>query len=246
MVILYKYKMLRRNLLGLLGSAATVTTFFSLEALASGGSLEDAKVKQLRVQNGHDTYISSPAVAVPDGLGDILGKQIHGIMEGEYAHQCSDDDLFHGHFLFDNDNQFKEAFDWDNRAKERVFTLDDYFLSVRATMYHTREYLDDWVPQSDKNVPRSIVGLMNGSIRVPEIESEGYRQHGSIHGDDPFEIDGNVNQWRQETPLLRINGNLYRAFPKFQIVPYAEGRFSLKDGQKYELYLVLKDEGKEK
>ncbi|MBI2549057.1 hypothetical protein HYW21_06940 [Candidatus Woesearchaeota archaeon] len=244
--------MLRRDLLRLVvGSLPVLATASPLEILASDGSSEgtgikNTGIKNLRVQNGRDIYITCPAVALPRELGDTIAKHINAIMEKGYARQLSNYDFFHGHLLFDKDNTFKDPFDWENGAKERCFTLDDYFSSVRAFLYHTREYLNEWVPRSDKNVPRSIVGLMDGSIKIPEIESEMYRQYGTVYGCDQFTVDGMMNQWQEEIPLLSINGHLYRTFPKFHIEPDKHGRFSLNNGQKYELYLVLKEESKNK
>lgn len=232
----------RRGFLKSLGGSAVAIALSSpLEVLTSCSSLKGA-TKELRVQNGRDIYITQPAVAVPKELGNTLEKHISAIVGGGYALHLSDYDFYHGHFLFDKESKFREAIDWENDAKERVFTLDYYFLSVRAVMYHTREYLNDWIPDSNENVPRSIVGLMDGSIEIPWFESEDYKQYGTIAGDNPFEINGKLNLWQEEIPLLTIGGGLYRAFTKFQIVPNKNGRFSLPDGQKYELYLILKEE----
>ncbi len=185
---------------------------------------------------------SSPSaveIPVPTSLGKIIEKHVETIFEKGYASELSEDDFFHGHFLFSAENPF-HSLDEKTR-KERVFSLEDYFSVVEAMMYHTRERLDDWIPEG-YNLPRSLVGLTDGSLKIPFLESELYREYGTIHGPEHFELEGEINTRRESRPLILFQGKQYRVWPELYITPTRNGRF-LVGKQRYEIDIILNTPG---
>jgi len=185
----------------------------------------------------------NPCIKIPLKLGRTISKHIDAIFGEGYAHNLSKEDFFHGHFLFDKKGMLADPawFGDDGKFKERVFSLREYFSAASAVIYHTREYLGDWKP-GRKNKPRSIVGTMDGDIHIPIYKSKDYRLYGSIGGEQPFMLNGKLNPYKQEIPLVKIGEKVYRSESVVFIKPAETGRFKLKSGQRYELYLLLKTE----
>jgi len=181
---------------------------------------------------------SSPELEIPMpySLGSTIEKHIKTIFQKGYAYELSEEDFFHGHFLFPADTTFNR----NENLKERIFTLEEYFSSVERVMYHTRERLNDWIPEGN-NLPRSIVGLMDGSLKIPFFEGEGYKNDGTIHGTDPYEISGEINNRRESTPLINFQGEIYRIWPVFYLTPTEKGRFNA-NNERYELFTILKED----
>lgn len=121
-------------------------------------------------------------VAAPSKLLDLALAHVREIFERGYAKEVSKRDFFHGHILI------------EEPVNPKNLTLEECLYRPPLILYHTREWMDDWVKGSKKNVPRSIVGLPNGELVLPgpTKEQRSYERYGTISSSWPFTLNGRV------------------------------------------------------
>ncbi|MFH1850404.1 MAG: hypothetical protein ABH879_09585 [archaeon] len=184
-------------------------------------------------------------IPAPLNLGELVQAHVQNILEGGYAYRLSEDDFFHGHVLmpepFDSVMPLSQII---NLALPGAILPPEQILEqLRFVLYHTREFIDDWTADAEDNVPRSIIGTPNGELAVPEPTRYqiAYREAGSIFPDKPFILDG-VEHSLNGLPyqaLLEDGSGRYISDGQTFFMPKDEGRFSLRDGQRFETYLSI-------
>lgn len=187
---------------------------------------------------------------IDDVLGGIIAKHVTEIMSLGYAERLDSKDFFHGHlkvadptvcdtsesvddFLYAD---FPENMD-KNEWLEMFLNADPHFI------YHTREQLFTRDPFIGP--PRSIMGTIDGKVFPMKSEEEYYKRYGTVTGNKPFEFNGQKYEgmcYGVGDTQVRLEDDTFGRlwFTQFYILPDKKGRYELDDGQKFDVFYIIK------
>jgi len=184
------------------------------------------------IANPYDDRLNRLMVVAPTELSDLAVEHVRKIFERGYAKDVSKEDFFHGHVLI------------VDLYPGKPFSIDEWLLRPKMILYHTRERILDWNPLSERNIPRSIIGLSNGELVLPGPTDEQrlYREFGTIRSTWPFTIDGQIVTATPSLVSILVGDGQMKTFNEiFYFLKSQTGKYIVNDQIKIEFYLGLMD-----
>jgi hypothetical protein len=185
-------------------------------------------------------------IPFPETYARLVAAHVRRIEEKAYFKTMDPADFFHGHLIIYG-------------KTKHYASLDDLLSDVTAYLYHTAEYNNRWEDAEGrlpvaKKTPRSLVGKPDGSLMLAikavdpaKLRGSSYTDFGTIFSGDLVEsnpklsrLSYNFGQSEDVTMDFNADGRAITCTidSQFYIRPSADGRFSLANGQRYDIYAL--------
>ena len=187
---------------------------------------------------------------VDSAISDIVAVHVKNIMNAGYAEKLDNNDFWHGHFVFDDD--ILCSYDVDDKERRKMWSklppgmekdewVELYLNSSPYFIYHTRESTGPRFPY--QGPPRSIIGTIGGNVYpMTSNTAPNFVSHGTVWTSDFFEFNGERHDGMCDAMIptkirLRIGDREFMSYmPGFYILEDSNGRYSLLDGIKFDIY----------